>query len=225
MHGARDQTEGDDGGVDRDSLIRTLRAEGIRDEPVLAAMAAVPRAEFVSLRFADRAWDNHPLPIGFGQTISQPLVVALMIEFAGVAPGDHVLDVGTGSGYQAAVLAEIGCVVSGIEVVPELAAAAAQALARLGYDVDVLTGDGHQGRPDLAPFDAIIVAAAADEVPQRLVEQLRRPTDRRRGGRLVVPVAEDGGGSGQTLIVVERTADGVSRRVRDRVRFVPFVDG
>ena len=148
-----------------------------------------------------------------------------MIEFAGVAPGDHVLDVGTGSGYQAAVLAEIGCVVSGIEVVPELAAAAAQTLARLGYDVDVLTGDGHQGRPDLAPFDAIIVAAAADEVPQRLVEQLRRPTDRRRGGRLVVPVAEGGGGSGQTLIVVERTADGVSRRVRDRVRFVPFVDG
>ena len=211
--------------MDRDSLIRTLRAEGIRDEPVLAAMAAVPRAEFVSLQFADRAWDNHPLPIGFGQTISQPLVVALMIEFAGVAPGDHVLDVGTGSGYQAAVLAEIGCVVSGIEVVPELAAAAAQTLARLGYDVDVLTGDGHQGRPDLAPFDAIIVAAAADEVPQRLVEQLRRPTDRRRGGRLVVPVAEGGGGSGQTLIVVERTADGVSRRVRDRVRFVPFVDG
>lgn len=93
-------------------------------------MAAVPRAEFVSLRFADRAWDNHPLPIGFGQTISQPLVVALMIEFAGVAPGDHVLDVGTGSGYQAAVLAEIGCVVSGIEVVPELAAAAAQTLDR-----------------------------------------------------------------------------------------------
>lgn len=202
-------------------MIRTLRAEGIGDERLLAAMADVPRPEFVSSDCRGRAWGNHPLPIGFGQTISQPLVVAIMIELAAVGPGDHVLDVGTGSGYQAAVLAQLGCAVSGVEVIPQLAQSANMTLRRLGYDVDIVVGDGHLGRPDRAPFDAIIVAAAADEVPQRLVEQLRAPGARSRGGRLVVPVSGDG--SGQTLVVVERTTDGVVQHHHDRVRFVPFV--
>lgn len=212
---------GDDGGMDRGGLIRTLRAEGIGDERLLAAMADVPRPEFVSTDCRGRAWGNHPLPIGFGQTISQPLVVAIMIELAAVGPGDRVLDVGTGSGYQAAVLAQLGCAVSGVEVIPQLAQSAGMTLRRLGYDVDIVVGDGHLGRPDRAPFDAIIVAAAADEIPQRLVDQLRAPADSHRGGRLVVPVS--GGGSGQTLVVVERTADGVVQHRHDRVRFVPFV--
>lgn len=212
----------DDGGVDRDGLIRRLQAEGIDDERLLAAMADVPRPEFVSADCRGRAWGDHPLPIGFGQTISQPLVVALMIELARVQPGDQVLDVGTGSGYQAAVLAQLGCDVSGIEVIPELAHLAAGTLQRLGYDVDLVVGDGHAGRADRAPFDAIIVAAAADEVPQPLIDQLRPAGEEHRGGRLVVPVS-GGRLGGQTLVVVERTIDGVTTSRHDRVRFVPFV--
>ena len=131
--------------MDRGALIATLRREGITDEAVLAAMIAVPREQFVDGVYLAKAWENHPLPIGAGQTISQPLVVAAMTAALGVGPGDVVLDVGTGSGYQAAVLAELGCRVWGIEWVPELAARASAVLTDVGLDVDVVVGTAGSG--------------------------------------------------------------------------------
>ena len=211
--------------MNREQLLAALRYDGITDERVLQAIRAVPRDEFVASEHKPAAWENHPLPIGSGQTISQPLIVAYMTELIDVRPGDHVLDVGTGCGYQAAVLAQLGCHVSGIELVPELAAGARSTLARLGYAVDVVTGDGYLGRPDTAPFDAILVAAAAPDVPPVLLEQLRRPGPDHRGGRLVVPIDHAGGAAGQQLVLMERTEDGYRRQVLDRVRFVPLVHG
>ncbi len=186
-------------------------------KPVLDAMAAVPRHEFVPPELRSRAYENNPLPIGHGQTISQPSIVALMTELLCVAPGDTVLEIGTGSGYQAAVLAHLGAVVHSIEIVPELADAAAKRLARLGYHrVTVHVGDGYEGLPDLAPFPAILVTAAPPEVPRTLVAQLAP------GGRLVVPVGPQHGA--QQLMVIAKDAAGAttSRRVLP-VRFVPLV--
>jgi protein-L-isoaspartate(D-aspartate) O-methyltransferase len=179
---------------------RQLRGRDIKDPRVLAAMAAVPREAFVPDRERGAAYQDGPLPIGSGQTISQPYMVARMTELINVASGERVLDIGTGSGYQAAILAELGCQVTSIEREPDLAASAAARLASLGYAdrVEVRTGDGTLGAPDVAPVDAIVVAAAAPAIPDTLREQLGD------GRRMVIPV---GTRREQQLIVVERHGD------------------
>ena len=192
-----------------------LRARGISDERVLDAMTRVPRELFVDEGDANLAYADMPLRIGFGQTISQPYMVALMCQEADVVPGERVLDIGTGSGYQAAVFGELRADVDSIERIPELAEKARRNLARAGYEaVTVHVGDGSLGLPDEAPFDAVVVAAAAPDVPWSLYEQLTP------AGRLVVPV---GGPEGQRLEVVTRSEEGpaVSRSVP--CRFVPLV--
>ncbi len=186
------------------------------DAAVLQAIREVPRHEFVPLAYRASAYANRPLPIGEGQTISQPYIVALMTELADVGPESRVLEIGTGSGYQAAVLARIVERVYTIEIVESLGARAKETLARLGYDnVTVRIGDGYGGWPEAAPFDAIIVTAAPDKVPQPLVGQLAV------GGRLVIPVGSQTGA--QSLEVLEKGEDGTvtSRHVLP-VRFVPF---
>jgi protein-L-isoaspartate(D-aspartate) O-methyltransferase len=160
-----------------------LRQRGIRDDRVLSAMARVPRHEFIAEPYRDQAYDDNPLPIGRGQTISQPYIVALMLELLSLKPEYTVFEIGTGSGYQTALLAELSRHVYSIERHPELAAQAESVLQRLAYaNITILIGDGTAGLPALAPFDAIIVSAAAPEFPRTLFEQLRE------GGRLVVPV-------------------------------------
>ena len=195
---------------------RQLRGREISDERVLGAMATVPRERFVDERLAREAYDDVPLPIGSGQTISQPYMVALTCQVAGVRPGDRVLDVGCGSGYQAAVLAELGAEVFAVERIPELASRAAETLSVLEFEdqVSVHCCDGSVGLSEHAPFDAITVGAAAPRFPVALFEQLRLH------GRLVVPVGKR---SGQWLQVVLRSPEGaaVSRAVP--CRFVPLV--
>jgi len=195
---------------------------------VMAAMAKVPRHEFVPLANWREAYDNRPLPIGQGQTISQPYIVAVMTDAAALAPGDKVLEIGTGCGYQAAVLAELAARVISIEAVPELAATAADRLRRLGYDrVEVHQGDGSLGWPAEAPYDAIVVTAAAKgRVPPALIEQLGP------GGRLVIPVEKSGGGlldlgwsREQQLMVLAKDAEGrVGERDLLPVAFVPLIE-
>jgi protein-L-isoaspartate(D-aspartate) O-methyltransferase len=167
-------------------MLDTLRRGGIRDSRVLAAMAAVPRELFVPPAMADEAYADKALAIECGQSISQPLIVAAMVEALEIREGDRVLDVGTGSGYQAAVLAACGARVVGIERIAELAQTARQRLASAGVDVLVHVGDGSRGLPDQAPFDAIAVAATAPHMPAALPRQLRE------GGRLVIPLHRDG---------------------------------
>jgi protein-L-isoaspartate(D-aspartate) O-methyltransferase len=194
---------------------RQLRRRGIRDERVLAAMARVPRHLFVPENLRHLAYEDGALPIGHGQTISQPYIVATICSLLRLAGDERVLDVGTGSGYQVAVLAELAAEVVTIERVPELAERAREALASAGYGrVEVRVGDGSLGVPDRAPFDAIAVAAATPSVPPALYEQLSD------GGRLVVP---RGGRWGQDLVLVERTKDGPVERVSVPCRFVPLV--
>jgi len=185
---------------------------------VMAAVAKVPRHEFVPDGERRNAYANRPLPIGQGQTISQPYIVALMTDLMEVSPGGRVLEIGTGSGYQAAVLAELAGTVYTIEIAEPLAREAQERLKRLGYgNVVTKMGDGYQGWPEQAPFDAIMVTAAPREVPQPLIDQLRS------GGRLVVPVGSQAGG--QSLLVIEKQADGtVTRRNVLAVRFVPLTD-
>jgi protein-L-isoaspartate(D-aspartate) O-methyltransferase len=192
-----------------------IEARGIRDPRVLDALRSVPRQEFVPEARRAEAYADRPLPIGEGQTISQPYIVALMTELAAVGPASKVLEVGTGSGYQAAVLAACGAQVYSIEIVDALAKRAKQDLARLGYaQVHVRSGDGYAGWPEHAPFDAILVTAAAPRVPPALLEQLRV------GGRLVIPVGETG--REQVLQVHTRTAAGADVRDVVPVRFVPM---
>ena len=192
-----------------------IEARGIADPRVLAAMREVPRHEFVPADERVHAYEDRPLPIGEGQTISQPYIVALMTELAAVGPGSKVLEVGTGSGYQAAVLAACGAEVHSIEIVDALAKRAAGDLARLGIaKVHVRSGDGYAGWPEAAPFDAIVVTAAAPHVPPALIEQLRI------GARLVIPVGETG--QEQRLQVHTRTRDGVEVHDVVPVRFVPM---
>jgi protein-L-isoaspartate(D-aspartate) O-methyltransferase len=192
---------------------RQIAARGIGDPQVLDALRAVPRHFFVPEASRASAYSDRPLPIGFDQTISQPYIVALMTELAQVKSGDRVLEIGTGSGYQAAVLAAMGCTVFTIEIVEPLARRAATTLDDLGYDnVHVRAGDGYVGWPDEAPFDAVLVTAAPPRIPQPLLDQLAE------GGHLVVPVGE----SVQHLTVVKREADGLHRRVVLPVRFVPM---
>ena len=194
-------------------VLEQIASRGIRDARVLAAMRSVPRHEFVPRAYRDEAYDDHPLPIEAEQTISQPYIVALMSELAGVSPGERVLEVGTGSGYQAAVLAAMGAEVYSIEIVEELARTAATRLKRLGYArVEVRYGDGYAGWPEHAPFDAIVVTAAPPKIPEPLKQQLAV------GGRLVVPV----GDAYQELVVVTRTASGLEERKSIPVRFVPM---
>jgi protein-L-isoaspartate(D-aspartate) O-methyltransferase len=191
-----------------------LAARGIRDARVLAAMARVPRHELVPEAHRDEAYEDGPLPIGEGQTISQPYVVAAMSEAAALEGDERVLEVGTGSGYQAAVLSELAREVYTIELEPVLAARAKRDLERLGYqNVHTRTGDGYRGWPEAAPFDAILVTAAPDHVPPDLLEQLKV------GGRLVIPV---GGRFDQELWVYTKTDRGVERRQLMPVRFVPL---
>lgn len=213
--------------ADRDQLIRTLRRSGISDRTVLQAMATVPRDEFVPAAQRAAAWEDHPLPIGSGQTISQPYIVAYMTEALRLSAGDRVLDVGTGCGYQAAVLAACGTHVWSIEVRPELADRARATLERLGLtEIPVVCGDGALGLPEAAPFDGIVVAAATDTVPQALLEQLRAPGAGRRGGRLILPLGGGGFWSDeQRLVLFERTESGHVRTNLVAVRFVPLISG
>jgi protein-L-isoaspartate(D-aspartate) O-methyltransferase len=189
---------------------------GIRNEQVLAAMRYVPRHEFVPDSLRERSYDDRPLPIGEGQTISQPYIVALMTELAEPEQNHRVLEVGTGSGYQAAVLAELVADVYSIELLPTLAESATERLQKLGYAdrVHVRAGDGYLGWPEAAPFDSILVTCGADHVPEPLFEQLKP------GGKLIIPV---GSLLEQKLRVVEKNARG-ERRTRDvlPVRFVPL---
>jgi protein-L-isoaspartate(D-aspartate) O-methyltransferase len=201
----------------RSAMVRgQLAGRDIKDKLVLDAMARVPRHRFVLPGDEVQAYGDHPLPIGQGQTISQPYIVALMTQLAGVKPSDRVLDIGTGSGYQAAVLAEMGAEVASIEIVPELAEQAAKRLKELKYDnVTVRAGDGYRGWPERAPFKAIILAAAAPKIPEPLIEQLAP------GGKLVVPVGPEGGL--QQLLVITKNADGTTKRETIApVAFVPM---
>ena len=200
----------------REKLVqRTIIDRGVSDPAVLAAMRAVKRHLFVPDEYVDQAYDDHPLPIGYGQTISQPYIVALMTEFLELKSDDRVLEIGTGSGYQAAVLAEIVDVVYTIEIVPELAESAAARLAQLGYDDVIATqGDGYFGWEEHAPFDAIIVTAAPDHLPQPLVGQLKE------GGYIVIPIGPVGGF--QSLWRFTKTGGEVTAENLGGVRFVPL---
>ena len=192
-----------------------IAARGVRDARVLDAMRKVRREHFVPADLASRAYDDRPLPIGHGQTISQPFIVAHMTEALGVEPHHTVLEVGSGSGYQAAILGELARTVYTIEIVPELARRAASTLKSLGYrNVHVREGDGYAGWPQHAPFDRIMVTAAPAEIPRPLIDQLAV------GGRLIIPVGEQG--RTQWLTVIERTAKGVTERRTIPVQFVPF---
>ena len=190
-----------------------IEARGISTPRVLEAMRAVPRHRFVPEHLRDNAYDDTPLPIGSGQTISQPFVVATMTELLEPDAGDTILEVGTGSGYQAAVLSALVKKVFSIEIIPELAERAGDTLKELGYkNVVVIAGDGYRGLPEHAPFDGIIVTAAPEAVPQPLLDQLAI------GARLVIPV----GGPHQELMVLERTQTGIESRKVFPVRFVPM---
>lgn len=192
-----------------------LRRRGVTDIGVLEAMGTVPRHRFVSEEFRARAYDDVPLPIGDGQTISQPYIVAAMTAALHLRPGDRVLEIGSGCGYQAAVLSRLAKEVFTVERRPELALSASERLARLGYaNVHVHCGDGTLGLPEFAPFDAIIVAAAAPAVPQPLVGQLAED------GRMILPV---GGVEHQDLQLLERRGNALHKSVLEGCRFVPLV--
>ena len=197
-------------------VAQQLRQRGISDERLLAAMAKVPRHEFVSPQNWPEAYADHPIPIAEQQTTSQPYMIAAMVQAAGVKPEDRVLEVGAGSGYQTAVLAELASQVFAVERYDSLTEAARTTLERLGYrNARVITGDGSLGFPEAAPYDAIIVSAAAPRIPPALVEQLAM------GGRLIVPVGES---DQQVVQLVQRNADGTtSIRTLEGCRFVPLI--
>jgi len=194
---------------------RQIRARGVTDPRVLATMEKVPRHEFVPADVLDQAYNDYPLPIGYGQTISQPYIVAVMTELLKLKPGEKALEIGTGSGYQAAILAELTDKVYSIEIIPQLAERARATLDRLGYHYVVTRqGDGYWGWPEYAPFDAIIVTAAPDHVPQPLLEQLAD------GGRMVIPVGPPGGY--QSLWLITRKGDEYHNFNWGGVAFVPL---
>lgn len=204
----------------RQDMVQQLRAYGITNAQVLAAMGQVRRHMYIPEEFRDlrTAYGDHPCPIGFDQTISQPFIVAYMTEVIRPQPGEKVLEIGTGSGYQAAVLAECGAAVYTIEIIPELARHAETVLRAEGYAdrVQVLAGDGYQGWPEHAPFDRIIVTCAPEEIPRALVAQLKE------GGRMILPVGEPGD---QRLVILTRHAGQVEKQDDLPVRFVPMVHG
>ena len=192
-----------------------IRARGVSDEAVLTAMETVPRHEFVLPRYLEQAYADHPLPIGYGQTISQPFIVAWMTELLEIEQGDKVLEIGTGSGYQAAVLAELTDKVYSVEIIEELEKSAEERLKRLGYTrVKVKHADGYYGWEEYAPYDAIIVTCAPDHIPQPLVQQLKD------GGRMVLPVGPPGGY--QSLWLIRKQGDQVLSKNLGGVRFVPL---
>jgi len=199
---------------EREDMVATqVAARGVRDERVLAALRRVPRHLFVPPSVAAQAYEDYPLPIGHGQTISQPYIVGFMTEALSLRGGETVLEIGTGCGYQAAVLAEVAARVFTIEIVAPLAAEAAERLRRLGHaNVRVRAGDGYLGWPEEAPFDAIVVTAAAPRVPEPLLQQLRD------GGRLILPVGEET----QDLVLVTRHGARFEERRVLAVRFVPM---
>lgn len=188
---------------------------GITDKRTLEAMKEVPRHLFVPRNMEKFAYDDSPLPIGYSQTISQPYIVALMTEIVKPGPGKKALEIGTGSGYQAAVLAQIVDSVFTIEIVPELATQSSELFRKLGYtNIVAKYGDGYKGWPEYAPFDIIIVTAAPEEIPQPLIDQLAE------NGRLVIPVGKSS--SFQELVLVEKNAGKIKRKRITSVRFVPF---
>ena len=191
-----------------------IEARGVSDPATLQAMRTVPRHEFVPLRLREDAYGDYPLPIGHGQTISQPYIVAFMTEAIRPQPGEKILEIGAGSGYQAAVLAQIGAEVYSVEIVGPLVEMARQTLGRLGYkNAHVLQGDGYRGWPEHAPFDAIIVTCAPDKIPPELVGQLKD------GGRMIVPV---GGGMNQELVLLRKHGEKIEKQSVLPVRFVPM---
>lgn len=198
----------------RDWMVKAqIESRGVKDSMVLKAMRKVPRHLFVPKSYQEEAYADEPLPIGEGQTISQPYIVALMTELLGLKGGEKVLEIGTGSGYQAAILAEIANEVYSIEIICPLAERAESTLKELGYkNVTVKCGDGYQGWKEHSPFDGIIVTAAPDHIPQPLVDQLKI------GGRLVIPVGE----LFQELILVTKTEKGIKKENVIPVRFVPM---
>jgi protein-L-isoaspartate(D-aspartate) O-methyltransferase len=199
----------------RNMVESQLRARGIRDERVLAAMSHVPRHEFVPVEFRDQVYEDHPIPIGEGQTVSQPYIVAIMLQALALNPSDTVLEIGTGSGYQTALLAELTGQVYSVERHASLARMAEATLRRLGYSkVQVLLGDGTNGLPDHAPFDAIVVSAAAPQIPPPLFEQLCD------GGRMVIPV---GPAPAQELQLVRKKAGQPVISSLEGCRFVPLI--
>jgi protein-L-isoaspartate(D-aspartate) O-methyltransferase len=199
----------------RETMIERLRTGGVVDRRVLEAMATVPREEFVLPGDREEAYADRALPIGESQTISQPLMVAILVEALELHPGDVALDIGTGSGYQAAVMAACGARVISVERIPELANRAAERLARLGVDVEVVATDGSVGLPDRAPFDAIGVGAAAPRLPVALARQLRE------GGRLVVPIRS--GPEGEELTRLRMRGGSWITESLGLCRFVPLI--
>jgi len=194
-----------------------LRARGIRDERLLRAMATVPRHEFVEPRYRDQAYEDHPLPIGAGQTVSQPYIVALMLEILQLEPSSKVLEIGTGSGYLTALLARLSAHVYSVERHPQLAREAEDTLSRLGFsNITVLVGDGSKGLPEHAPFDAIVVSAAASQIPAPLLDQLRE------GGRMIIPV---GPSEAQELQLIQKREGKPLITVLEGCRFVPLIEG
>jgi protein-L-isoaspartate(D-aspartate) O-methyltransferase len=202
--------------MERERMVKTqIEARGIKDERVLDAMRKVPRERFVPKRYHTKAYGDHPLPIGFGQTISQPYIVALMSEALKLQKGERALEIGTGSGYQAAVLAQMGAEVYSIEIIKELYERAKEVLSSQGYEVKLLHGDGYYGWPEYAPYDAIIVTCAPDHIPPPLLKQLRE------GGIMVAPIGPPG--AYQTLWRVEKREEGFKLENLGGVRFVPLV--
>lgn len=204
--------------IDRQRMVEIqLRDRGIRDQRLLDAMATVPRHEFVEARYLDQAYADRPLPIGAGQTISQPYIVALMLELLHLGPTSKVLEIGTGSGYQTALLAKLAGRVYSMERHSELAQQAAESLSRLGLtNISVVTGDGSCGLAEHAPYEAIVVAAAAAEVPPALFEQLNE------GGRMIIPV---GPPEAQELQFVRKLGGKALTTVMEGCRFVPLISG
>jgi protein-L-isoaspartate(D-aspartate) O-methyltransferase len=209
-----EEPEEPDWTMQRENMVRQqIEARGVQDPLVLESMRSVPRHLFVPENYRDAAYQDSPLPIGDSQTISQPYIVALMSELLETGDGEKVLEIGTGSGYQAAVLAQMGVAVRSIEIRARLCERAAQTLAELGFDlVEVRCGDGYGGWPEEAPFDGIIVTAAPERVPDPLLEQLAL------GAKMVIPV----GDFYQELRVITRTPDGFDERSVIPVRFVPM---
>ncbi len=202
----------------RQMVKRQIEARGVRDPRVLDAMHTVPRHLFVPSGSRHMAYYDRPLPIGNGQTISQPYIVAYMTEALELGPDDKVLEIGTGSGYQAAILAEIAGDVYTVELIPELGNRASKLLDELGYDnIHVRVGDGYKGWPEEAPFDAVIVTAAPERIPEALVRQLRE------GGRMLIPVGMAGGV--QRLLKGEKKGNELVTTKELDVRFVPMVEG
>jgi protein-L-isoaspartate(D-aspartate) O-methyltransferase len=192
---------------------KQIRARGIKNKAVLKAMSKVPRHLFVDRSFADLAYQDHPLPLAHNQTISQPYIVAYMTEAAEIAPKDKVLEIGTGSGYQAAVLGELAKEVYTIEIIPQLAKSARKTLSQLGYrNVHVKTGNGYEGWAEYAPYNKIIVTAAPEDIPEALVQQLAI------NGKMVIPV----GSLEQEMMVITKTPNGLRKEKTIPVRFVPM---